>query len=273
MSKCGGGLTIKVLERIGVQVKLVNDLIGELRVESSYRGIERLVQVIIQALLDLGLMAIAALGKRAPERYSEVGDILCELGLLSVEDSKVMRAMAGLRNLLTHMYARVDRDKVIEASRRLAADALRISQAIYNALRAGDLDPLEGLGCGDLKVAVERLRRALEGRVEAAYLFGGRLKGYALKGDYDVAVLMPEDYSLLDLGLIQVDVTRALDADEQKVDILCLNSASPKLILEALSGVPIIEDSVKTLELKVKAMRELLDLEVSSRLLNLSPSP
>ena len=68
MVRRGGGLAIRVLERIGVQVKLVNDLIGELRVESSYRGIERLVQVIIQALLDLGLMAIAALGEKAPER-------------------------------------------------------------------------------------------------------------------------------------------------------------------------------------------------------------
>ncbi|MEM2189549.1 MAG: hypothetical protein QXG35_09520 [Nitrososphaerota archaeon] len=63
---------------------------------------------------------------------------------------------------------------------------------------------------------------------------------------------MLEDYSLLDLGLIQVNAARALDADEQKADILYLNSASPKLILEALSGVPIIETPLKTL--KVKAM-------------------
>ncbi|MEM2197421.1 MAG: nucleotidyltransferase domain-containing protein, partial [Sulfolobales archaeon] len=101
--------------------------------------------------------------------------------------------------------------------------------------------------------------------VEAAYFFGGRFKGYMLKGDYDVAVLMPEDYSLLDLGLIQVNVAQALNVDERKIDILCLNIASPKLILEALSGMPIIEDPLRAFELKVKAMRELLDLEVSSR--------
>lgn len=257
-------LIIRVLERIEVQVKLVNELIGELRVETSYRGIERLVQVIIQALLDLGLMAIAALSERMPEKYSEIGDLLYEIGLLGAEDSRVMRAMAGLRNLLTHMYAHIDRDKVIEASGRLATDAVRISQAIYNALKARDLDPEEGLGYGELKVIVERLRGALEGKVEAAYFFGGRLKGYLLKGDYDIAVLMPEDYSLLDLGLIQVNVAQALNVDERKVDIVCLNSASPKLILEALSGVPIIEDPARTVELKVKAMRELLDLESSS---------
>jgi len=258
-------LVIRVLERINVQVKLINDLIGELRVEASYRGVERLVQAIIQALLDLGLMAIAALGGRTPEKYSEIGDLLHELGLLGTEDSNMMRAMAGLRNLLVHMYARIDRDKIIETSRRLATDAARISQTIYNALNARDLDPLEDLGYGDLKAIVERLRRALNGKVKAAYLFGGRLRGYMLKGDYDIAVLMPEDYSLLDLGLIQVNVAQTLNVDEQKIDILCLNSASPKLILEALSGVPIIGDPMGTVELKVKAMRELLDLEVSSR--------
>ncbi|MEM2913694.1 MAG: DUF1616 domain-containing protein, partial [Candidatus Bathyarchaeia archaeon] len=51
-----------------------------------------------------------------------------------------------------HMYTCVNRDKVIEASRRLATDAARISQAIYNALKARDLDPWEDLGYGDLKV-------------------------------------------------------------------------------------------------------------------------
>lgn len=110
---------------------------------------------------------------------------------------------------------------------------------------------------------MEKLRRALKGRVEAAYLFGGRCKGYILKGDYDVAMLMPENYSLLDLGLIHASVVQALNMSEKEVDILCLNDANPKLVLEALKGIPIIENPVKVMELKVKAMRELLDLKVT----------
>jgi len=64
---------LKVVERLERQVKLIRELAGELKVEASYRGIERLVQVTIQALLDLGLMSVAALGGRKPSRYSEVG--------------------------------------------------------------------------------------------------------------------------------------------------------------------------------------------------------
>jgi uncharacterized protein YutE (UPF0331/DUF86 family) len=41
-----------------------------LKMRGSYRGIERLVQLIIQALLDLGVMIISALGGKIPKAYS-----------------------------------------------------------------------------------------------------------------------------------------------------------------------------------------------------------
>jgi uncharacterized protein YutE (UPF0331/DUF86 family) len=47
---------VDALERVRKQVELVEELLGELETEKSYRGIERLVQLIVQALLDLGLM-------------------------------------------------------------------------------------------------------------------------------------------------------------------------------------------------------------------------
>ena len=38
---------MRVLERVVRQARLVDDLVDELRVERSYRGIERLVQLVI----------------------------------------------------------------------------------------------------------------------------------------------------------------------------------------------------------------------------------
>jgi uncharacterized protein YutE (UPF0331/DUF86 family) len=58
---------VDALERVRKQVELVEELLGELETEKSYRGIERLVQLVTQALLDLGLMVIAALGWRRAE--------------------------------------------------------------------------------------------------------------------------------------------------------------------------------------------------------------
>jgi len=253
---------LKVVERLERQVKLIRELAGELKVEASYRGIERLVQVTIQALLDLGLMSVAALGGRKPSRYSEVGFVLYELGIIDPSQAETFRAMAGLRNILVHMYASVDKEKVMEASRKLIRDAVEISEAILSAVKSKGVDP-SGTEDLDLAEAVAKLRKVLEGRVLLAYLFGGRVKGYRLKGDYDVAVMMPENYTLYDLGFLHVEAAEALGVDEEAVDVVSLNSAPPELVLEALSGIPIVDNPEKRLELEVKALMELLDVRES----------
>jgi len=120
--------------------------------------------------------------------------------------------------------------------------------------------------------AAARLRKALEGRVLLAYLFGGRVKGYRLKGDYDIAVMMPENYTLYDLGLLQVEAAEALGVDEEDVDVVILNSAPPELVLDALSGVPIVDNPEKRLELEVRALMELLDVRESLEAANRAAS-
>jgi len=135
----------------------------------------------------------------------------------------------------------------------------RISSEIVSKVRERGVDPEESVG-----EIVEKLAKALKGRVKAAYLFGGRAKGYLLRGDYDVAVLMKEGYSLYELGEVQVKLAEALGVSEEKVDVICLNSAPPELVVEALRGVPIVEeDPGEMLNLKVRALAELLDLRES----------
>ena len=79
---------MKVLERVARQAGLVNNIVDELRVERSYRSIERLVQLVIQAMLDLGLMVISALKGRIPKAYSEIGYILQDLDILEKHETK-----------------------------------------------------------------------------------------------------------------------------------------------------------------------------------------
>ena len=64
-------------------------------------------------------MTIAALRGRKPRGYSEVGSVLHELGIINREQAGLLKAMAGLRNILVHMYAHADEEKVLEASRRV----------------------------------------------------------------------------------------------------------------------------------------------------------
>ena len=250
------------------QVELISSLVNELKNETSYGGIERIAQITIQALLDLGLMAISVLKGRKPTKYSEIGFVLQDLGVISSDQAEKLRAMAGLRNILVHMYAGVDRKKVLEASKMLVKDAVEISNIILNEVKRRGIDPQEPVKGLDLRSVISKLRETLTGKVLLAYLFGGRSKGYELRGDYDIAVLMPRSHTLYDLGLVQAEVAEALGVDEEKVDILCLNSAPPELVLDALNGIPIVEDPVKRMELEVRALQELLDMEESLKKVN-----
>lgn len=226
------------------------------------RGSRQPVQLIIQALLDLGLMVVAALGLRRPRAYSEVGYILWEQGVLSRHDAEMLRSMAGLRNVLVHAYARVDRGRIFEFAERLKVDARRVASAVLKGVEGKPIDPPEDSVAG----MVEKLKRALSGKVVLALLYGGRAKGYALKGDYDVAVLMEQGCDLYKLGELVVDVAEALGVPEELVDVVCIDALPPEHALEALSGVPVIVgDPALLLDLKLKALQQLLDLEEGLR--------
>lgn len=254
---------MKVRERIGKQAEQVVDLVKELKEEKSYRGVERLVQLIIQTLLDLGIMAITAVGGRTPKSYSEVGELLADLNLLDKEDAKLLKSMAGMRNILVHAYAKVDRAIVTAAAKRIVEDAVRIEEALKAGLKDRVLDP------PSYHALQEKLYKVFKGRVKAAFLFGGRAKGYTLKGDYDIAVYFGRSHDLYDLGELAVDVARALDISEEGVDLVDLDSAAPEIRLEALQGKPLyVEDEYVLFELKVRSILELLDMESSFRIIH-----
>lgn len=246
---------MKVIERIDRQAEQVMELVKELGKERSYRGIERLVQLIIQALLDLGLMATAALGGRTPKGYSEVGELLSDLGALGEGDAKLLRSMAGMRNILVHAYATIRRDLITDSSRSLRDDAPRIARALKGSLAGKVVDPPSS---ADL---AENLSDVFKGRVRAALLFGGRARGYSMKGDYDIAVYFGRPYDLYELGELAVDTAEALKVRGDELDVVSLDSATPEMVLEALDGKQIyVEDGHTLFELRLRALMEWLDL-------------
>ena len=87
-----------------------------------------------------------------------------------------------------------------------------------------------------------------------------------MKGDYDIAVYFGRPFSFYELGELAVDVAEALKVKEDKVDIICLDAATPELVLEVVYGKPIyVEDDYVLFELRVKALMELLDFKTGIR--------
>ena len=51
------------------------------------------------------------------------------------------------------------------------------------------------------------------------------------------------------------------------VDLVCLNSAPPELVVEALEGMPIVKEDEEVFNLKIRVLMELLDLEENLRII------
>ncbi len=80
---------------------------------------ERNFHVAIEAPLDVGSFIIAKKGWSTPSTYHEVGRRLAEQGVLTVEESSRLSSMAGLRNILVHIYTGVDHEMLYSLLQRI----------------------------------------------------------------------------------------------------------------------------------------------------------
>ncbi|MCI2430524.1 DUF86 domain-containing protein [Candidatus Acetothermia bacterium] len=100
-----------------------------------YLQAERLLEVMIQAMLDIGNHLIAGLLLKKPEGYRQVFEILVQNGILSAEFLPKAQALAGLRNLLIHEYFEIDRARLYEEAKQGLPDFERFCEAIVRFLQ------------------------------------------------------------------------------------------------------------------------------------------
>lgn len=70
------------------------------------------LQVAIQGCIDIATHIISNNDWGVPGSFSGLFDVLAQHGVISEEQKKIMRQMAGLRNLIVHEYVELDMDKV-----------------------------------------------------------------------------------------------------------------------------------------------------------------
>jgi uncharacterized protein YutE (UPF0331/DUF86 family) len=66
----------------------------------------------LEALMDLGRHVLAKGFGVAVTEYKEIGDKLTENMVISVEDAKLFRQMAGYRNRMVHFYHEVKQEEL-----------------------------------------------------------------------------------------------------------------------------------------------------------------
>jgi uncharacterized protein YutE (UPF0331/DUF86 family) len=80
------------------------------------------LQVSIETCIGIANHIIATDRLRAPQDYKDSFKVLNEAGILPDEFTRTMREMAGLRNLLVHLYWDVDDQVIYEGIRSELSD-------------------------------------------------------------------------------------------------------------------------------------------------------
>ncbi len=85
----------------------------EIRQDQTLKGaVERYLQVSLECMIDIGEVIISRRSLKKPESYKEIFTILGDNGILPVDFSRQISPAAGFRNVLVHMYAHIDMEKV-----------------------------------------------------------------------------------------------------------------------------------------------------------------
>jgi uncharacterized protein YutE (UPF0331/DUF86 family) len=83
----------------------------------------------LEALFDLGRHILARGFGEAPGEYKEVATLLGRHGVLSTEDTDLLKTLAGYRNRLVHFYHEISAEELYEVCRHHLQDVDRIIAA------------------------------------------------------------------------------------------------------------------------------------------------
>lgn len=85
-------------------------------------GLQHYLLLTVEVVLDLGSHVISSEGFEPPRSYADIFRVLREEGLLTREPAERLMAMARFRNVLVHLYAEVDEERVLKIFRGSLGD-------------------------------------------------------------------------------------------------------------------------------------------------------
>jgi len=105
------------LELLGEYIEILKGYkdysIDDIAQDHTLRGaVERYLEVSLECMIDVGEMIISRQLLKKPESYKEIFMILGDNGILPQDFSRKISPAAGFRNVLVHMYAHIDMERV-----------------------------------------------------------------------------------------------------------------------------------------------------------------
>ena len=110
-----GESQLDLLERLLSRLDHYATEVSRQQIESdldTWLKVSRALELVAQCCLDLAMEMVAKRGLGVPETYREAFVRLAQDGLLTQEQSTALQSWAGLRNVLAHLYASIDLDRL-----------------------------------------------------------------------------------------------------------------------------------------------------------------
>lgn len=141
-----GGIKMYFVNRSEIEAILSNmdDLLTEVKEQKTFSlplqqlGLERLIHVLIESILDVGNMMIDGFIMRDPGSYHDIIDILIDEKVLPSEEEKQYKEFIDLRQMIVQNYLAIDQEKLqqvfFSSKDILATFSARIREYLENEL-------------------------------------------------------------------------------------------------------------------------------------------
>ena len=98
---------------------------------------ERYLHLACECVLDIAQHVISDLGLRQAEGYKDAIAVLREEGILEAELAEAVQGWMGLRNVLVHLYLKIDHGRTYDAITTGFGDLERFAAQMAHYLRDG----------------------------------------------------------------------------------------------------------------------------------------
>ena len=96
-----------------------SEFLGDFR---NVEATKHLLQVSIEAMVDVAVQLLASLREPLPEHHAELFDVLARHAIVSPERIETYQKMVAFRNRVVHLYERIDDRRVWEILQAELAD-------------------------------------------------------------------------------------------------------------------------------------------------------
>lgn len=110
----------------------------EYRKPEKKRACERLLQIAIEAVIDICHLLVTGLRLGLPAEEDDLFEKLAQAGIISPQMKETVKRMKGFRNILVHEYGDVDDQIVYEMASERLGDFEAFKKEILQALSEAD---------------------------------------------------------------------------------------------------------------------------------------